>query len=219
MHELAPDVWQVPLARGEGVNAYLVGDILVDAGTKAQARRLLRAVEGRPVRALAVTHAHPGHAGGAGLVQDELGIPLWVGRGDVRALEDGEPELADGPLMRLLGGFLGSFDGRPADRELVEGDELGAGFVALETPGHSPGHLCFWREADGVLLCGDVLAGRSRLRRRPGLHGPPASFTPDPAGNDRAVRRVAGLAPGFIGFGHGPALRDATAALHEHLNK
>ena len=46
--------------------------------------------------------------------------------------------------------------GHPFDRRLREGDEV-AGFTVLETPGHAPGHVAFWREADRVLILGDVL--------------------------------------------------------------
>ena len=219
MEQLAPDVHRIPLGRRDGANAYLVGDVVIDAGTKSQARRLLKAVDGLAVRALALTHAQPANAGGAGYVQDELEVPIWVGRGDVPALEDGDPVLGDTPFMRLFGGFAGSFDGRQADRELAEGDELAAGFVALETPGHSPGHLSFWRASDRVLLCGDVLVGGGGLGRRPGLHAPPRGSTPDPRENLASLRRLAALRPAVIGFGVGPPLGDAADVLHKHLNK
>ncbi len=45
---------------------------------------------------------------------------------------------------------------RRVDRALAEGDEV-AGFRVLDTPGHSPGHVAYWRESDGVLICGDVM--------------------------------------------------------------
>ena len=39
MNQLADDVWQIPLAPRNGVNAYLVGDVLVDAGYIRPGRR------------------------------------------------------------------------------------------------------------------------------------------------------------------------------------
>jgi glyoxylase-like metal-dependent hydrolase (beta-lactamase superfamily II) len=42
------------------------------------------------------------------------------------------------------------------DRGPKEGDEV-AGFRVVEVPGHSPRHIAFWREADGLLIAGDVL--------------------------------------------------------------
>jgi glyoxylase-like metal-dependent hydrolase (beta-lactamase superfamily II) len=43
---------------------------------------------------------------------------------------------------------------------LHDGDELAVGtlrFQVLHTPGHTPGHVCFYEAQAGVLLDGDVL--------------------------------------------------------------
>ena len=63
--------------------------------------------------------------------------------------------------------------GRNVDRVLHEGDEV-AGFTVLEVRGHSPGHLAFWRERDGVLIVGDVINNMNILT---GLPGPPRAAT------------------------------------------
>ena len=42
MNQLAEDVWQIPLFPRNLVNAYLVGDVLVDAGCRSTARRSSR---------------------------------------------------------------------------------------------------------------------------------------------------------------------------------
>jgi glyoxylase-like metal-dependent hydrolase (beta-lactamase superfamily II) len=50
------------------------------------------------------------------------------------------------------------------DMELQDGDELEVGtlrFKVLHTPGHTPGHVCFYEQAEGVLFDGDVLFYRS----------------------------------------------------------
>ena len=51
---------------------------------------------------------------------------------------------------------------RPVDRALREGDEV-AGFTVLDVPGHSPGHLAYWRESDRVVVLGDVFFGINPL--------------------------------------------------------
>ena len=48
----------------------------------------------------------------------------------------------------------------PVGRMLDEGDEVTFGTHTLRiinTPGHTPGGICFYEEADGVLLSGDSL--------------------------------------------------------------
>ena len=62
---------------------------------------------------------------------------------------------ADYWLNRLAMRFWAG-PGRPVDRRLREGDEV-AGFKVLDVPGHSAGHVAFWRESDRVLILGDVL--------------------------------------------------------------
>jgi glyoxylase-like metal-dependent hydrolase (beta-lactamase superfamily II) len=91
---------------------------------------------------------------------------------------------------------------------LGEGDEV-AGFAVLETPGHSPGHVAFWRESDRVLVLGDVLTNVNVASGRRGLHEPLAAFTPDPARNRDSARRLAALEPALVCFGHGPPLRNS----------
>ena len=57
IRRVAEDVFHIPLAPRDGVNAYLLGDIVVDAGTKGSAKRLIKALHGHTVGAHALTHA------------------------------------------------------------------------------------------------------------------------------------------------------------------
>jgi glyoxylase-like metal-dependent hydrolase (beta-lactamase superfamily II) len=95
----------------------------------------------------------------------------------------------------------------PDARRLEEGDEVG-GFTVLDVPGHSPGHVAYWREADRVLVLGDVLNNMDVATGIRGLREPKGIFTPDPARNRRSARRLAALEPALVCFGHGPPLRD-----------
>ena len=78
----------------------------------------------------------------------------------------------------------------------------------LDTPGHSRGHVAFWRESDRVLILGDVLNNMNVHTGIPGLHEPPSMFTTDPARNRESARRLAALRPSLACFGHGAPLRD-----------
>ena len=61
--------------------------------------------------------------------------------------------------------------------DLREGDEV-AGFKVLDVPGHSAGHVAYWRESDRALICGDVFTNMDTITGIPGLHEPKAFFTP-----------------------------------------
>jgi hydroxyacylglutathione hydrolase len=191
------------------INVYLMGDVIVDAGTRHAGRRILRQVRGHPVSALALTHAHPDHQGSCHEVCEAMGIPLWCGASDAEAVEDPGLMLRRLPRNWLTRAICPLMAG-PAHavaRRLREGDEVG-GFTVLETPGHCAGHVSYWRAADRVLLLGDVLANFSLPAGLGGLREPPRLFTPDPAENRRSARRVAALEPALVCFGHGPPLGD-----------
>lgn len=212
MHEIAPDVFQLPLVPRNGINAYVIGDVIVDAGMAGSAKKIVEAVSGRTIRAHALTHAHVDHAGGSRRLVDTLELPLWAPAGDAGDVTSGEPALATTRLRPLLA-FVGGFDGVEVARELREGDEVAAGFVVVELPGHSPGQVGYWREADRVLLTGDVFTNMNLLTTAVGLHLPPNRLTVDPDRNRESARRVATLEPRVVGFGHGPVLRDAAPKL------
>jgi glyoxylase-like metal-dependent hydrolase (beta-lactamase superfamily II) len=54
--------------------AYYVEGVLVDCGPPATARQLLRFLDGRPLHAVAVTHHHEDHSGGAPLLRARRGV-------------------------------------------------------------------------------------------------------------------------------------------------
>jgi glyoxylase-like metal-dependent hydrolase (beta-lactamase superfamily II) len=182
---------------------------LIDAATRQGEKRITRQISGLSLSAHALTHAHPDHQGSSHAICERLGIPLWCGQGDVPAMETPggiSNSQVPGWLNRLQQRFW-TGPPHPVARALVEGDEV-AGFTVLESPGHSAGHVAYWRESDRVLILGDVLNNMNLLTGIPGLHEPPAVFTPDPARNRQSARRLAELRPQLTCFGHGPPLRD-----------
>lgn len=220
MRAIADDVWQLPLFPRDGINAYLIGDLLVDTGIKQSAAKIAGLLDGRSISAIALTHAHPDHAGGMKRLVEQFGVPVWCGAADRTATETGRLELSPRFERLHLGDVAHAavgFDGTPVARALEEGDSLSAGFTVLDTPGHSPGHVSFWRETDRTLICGDVFFNMNPLTTVPGLRQPPTLFSPDPAENRNSERRLASLSPATVGFGHGPVLHDAATKLHDFV--
>jgi hydroxyacylglutathione hydrolase len=180
--------------------------VLIDAGTQTDRKRILSQLAGRTVKAHALTHAHPDHYGSSHAVCEALKVPLWCGENDASVAEGERPAPGKGRLGKLLN-RLPLPKPQHVERHLTEGDEV-AGFTVMETPGHSPGHVAYWRESDRTLICGDVLFNLSLPTLREGLREPYVAFTPDPAKNRDSARRLAELKPNLILFGHGPPLRD-----------
>lgn len=209
MIEIAPNVFQIPVMPRQIINAYLIGSVLIDAGIKSSGKILLKAIGHRKLTAHALTHAHPDHQGASAYIRQTLNLPYWVSAGDKTAAETGNvigPASPRNPIIQFEKKYFAG-EGFPVTRTLKEGDVVEE-FRVIETPGHSAGHICFWRESDGVLIVGDVLRNVNFATTLPELGEPPTMFTPDIPQNRRSIHKVAALHPKVVCFGHGPVLRD-----------
>ncbi len=182
------------------VTVLLVGDgpyVLFDAGYPERVPETLSWVEARAgddLEKLVLTHHHFDHAGGAKAVCERFGVSAYAHPLEMNFLEEEQSGLAVSPLC--------------------EGKVIELGEVLLEvllTPGHSPGHLSFWWEAEKILLGGDNVLF------------PSTTAVVAPKGNLddylESLRRVRGLAPRFIYPGHGPVIEEPIRridALLEH---
>jgi hydroxyacylglutathione hydrolase len=207
--QVADGVFQLGGFPPNGINVFLADGVIFDAATRYAGRRILRQVKDHEVTAHALTHAHPDHQGASHELCEKRGVPLWVGEHDADAAEDpkliGERQPDHWLTQLYYRRWTGP--GHPVARKLVEGEEVGS-FRVLFTPGHSAGHVVYWREADRVLIVGDVLCNMDTLTGIPGLQEPKPFFTPDPARNRESVRKLAPLEPRVVLFGHGAPLKD-----------
>jgi len=210
MKLLAPNLYQISDLLPNAINMFIIeaagGDVLVDAGTRWARRKLLRLLAGRRLSLIALTHVHPDHQGAAAALCEQFACPLACHAADRPAMEGREPMQ---PRTRFIRFSSGCFSGPPhaVSRELRDGDDV-AEFRVIESPGHTPGHLIFFRESDRVAIVGDVLNNMNVLTTIPGLHQPPNIFTWNPEENRRSIRKLVALRPELVCFGHGPPLRD-----------
>ncbi|MFT4036145.1 MAG: MBL fold metallo-hydrolase [Patulibacter sp.] len=211
MQTIADGVILLPLAPRFGLNAYLLGEsVLVDTGMPFHHGRIRRLLEGRRIDRIVLTHAHIDHAGTVARTSADHGAEVMCGAADLADLAAGvSPPIRLGQLLNPVQRALVRY--RPLRAvALQEGDEVGAGFVAVATRGHTPGHMALWRESDRVLIAGDALFGVS-TRLRTGVFAPPWADRPDPESCRRSIRLLAALRPDTIVFGHGPPLVTDTA--------
>ena len=202
METVAPDVHRIALLPRDGLNAYLVGDVLVDAGLARSADTIIEELGDRTVSKHVATHAHIDHVGGSAKVVAALGLDgLAVGTVDAAAVRAGRPVAKHGAVGRAIARG-GHFAPVGVTRELREGDEVGPGFRVLDAPGHTPGQIVLWRPLDRLLIAGDVLTNMF------GVHEPPGILNVDPDRNRESVRKLAALEPAMVAFGHGQVLRD-----------
>ena len=116
----------------------------------------------KPITA-AATHIHWDHIGGHRF------FPCFYAHEKELDWLNGSFPLPDAAVRKMLSecelpdGFkldeYSIFQGRPS-KLLGDGDEIqlgGRSVTVIHTPGHSPGHMCFWEAARGYLFTGDLV--------------------------------------------------------------
>lgn len=183
----------------DGTRNYLVGGdraVLLDPGPagEGQRERTRRLAEGRRVTAVALTHAHGDHAGGAAGLADELGVPLVASAGTLRRLGVEGRAVVEGDVL-------------PVDPPGPAGDGED-GLRVLETPGHAADHLAYWWPAPRVAFTGDLLMGSGSA-----MVGHPDGHMGDYLAS---LEELASLRPRRIYPGHGDPVDDPAARLEAY---
>lgn len=227
MEQIAPDTWRLSEYRHwEETHCYLLlgrdRGLVIDTGLGiGDIREPLEALTDMPLTAVA-THVHWDHVGGhrhfPAFYAHALELP-WLQGAYPQPVEAVRAMVAD--RCRLPEGFdvnaYQLFQGTPAAL-LADGDEIGLGgrsLRVLHTPGHSPGHMCFYEADRGWLFTGDLV-----------YRGELLAFFPstDPAAYLQSLERTAALPVKRVLPGHHdpdpppeivPRMRDAFRRLRD----
>lgn len=137
-----------------------------------------------------VTHRHFDHYEGAPKIKAATGARLGAHPDDAAELTE---------LLKT-----------PPDDLLNDGDVLPVGGLHLEvinTPGHTPGHLCFYLREDRALFSGDHIMGRGTV-----VVGPPEG---DMIQYLASLRRLLDYDLDLIVSGHGPLITEPKKRIQE----
>jgi glyoxylase-like metal-dependent hydrolase (beta-lactamase superfamily II) len=218
------------------VNVYLVDEdplTLIDTGPNLPEslealRDSLNAVGRRvaDLERIVLTHVHEDHSGLANKLQQESGAAIFAHPWEADRLRDFEDYHLYVPLLeragvppavievfrkgylaiRRLGDELQDIEG------LEDGDQVDfdrCSFSVVHTPGHTPGSICLFREADRLLIAADTVL--KNITPNPVL-------SPDPFDQRRrfpslgeylvSLARLRSLAPTVVKGGHGSDVDD-----------
>ena len=90
MKEVAKNVYQIALFPRNGINCYVIDDILIDAGLRSSSSKILKAVKNSKITKHVLTHAHADHQGSSSIVCNALNIPLWTSTLEKENTESGK---------------------------------------------------------------------------------------------------------------------------------
>jgi len=190
------------------INTYLIEDFIINAGIRSSSKIILKSLANKSVSVHALTHAHADHQGSSKAICIGLNIPLWCSEQEKPQAETGNATEEYPKQNHIITKFQKRFwavDGYKVTKTIKENYFLGE-FRLIETPGHSSGHLSFFREKVAVLIVGDTVVNMNLLTTMAGLHEPPGLFTLDRERNIKSIKKLASLNPKILCFGHGPVL-------------
>lgn len=173
---------------GGTTNAYLLDGLLVDPAARTDALDAAVDAADPPVAAVAVTHAHPDHAGAVAAYAASTGATVVARAGHADRFAEAT--------------------GVAPDETVVPGETVGDTAVrVVDTPGHAPDHVGFAApsraSAPSALCCGDLAVGTGSVA----VAAPDGDLDAYLA----SLRRVRDAGYDRLLPGHGPPISDPRA--------
>lgn len=159
------------------VNSVLIGDeergyILVDTGLPETWTQLDHQLRGflvhNKLRGVVLTHLHPDHCGAAAQLLRECAAWLAYHENEnltrmyPSLLLDSAPHWLPAPVLDAVRGFADAMKTTPYPSKYLVGgtflhEDADGPWLALHTPGHTPGHICIYNPETSTLVSGDHL--------------------------------------------------------------
>ena len=201
---LALEVIEIPnngFMSDQPTNATIVGAhevYVIDPGDAAGVAAIQEALgrrDGVRVKAIVLTHGHPDHATAAPELKRIYDCPVML-----------NPK--ERPILRQ---FLSWSD---IDADLTGGMTLpieNGELRALDTPGHSPGHIALYEPVSRTLIAGDLVSGHGTVGIFP-PHGKMTEYFD-------SLERMQRLNPAVIIPGHGPTMTQPPDIFAQYIER
>jgi len=139
--------------------------VVIDPG--ADGDFILNELKDLDVKAILATHGHLDHIGQVGYLKEKLNTPFYMNKKD--------EFLINNEIFPNFAYIVKAVKCPSPDFDVKDDDVLKFGnleFQVIETPGHTPGSVCFFNEKEKIIFVGDALfkgsVGRTDL---PGGNG------------------------------------------------
>ncbi|WP_096154239.1 MULTISPECIES: MBL fold metallo-hydrolase [Bacillus] len=214
--------------------------VLVDAGMPHSKEHIKEKLEerygkGTKPACILLTHGHFDHVGSLAELLEEWQVPVYAHLEEMpyltgkRNYPEANTDAHGGIVPKIapmfpnhgvdLSGYV-----QPLPDDYSVPNLLGWNWV--HTPGHTPGHVSFFRESDGLLIAGDAFVTVRQeslwkvLVQKQEISGPPKYFTFDWVHAKSSIEKLAALNPQVAVTGHGLPMtgEELTHSLQKLIN-
>ncbi|PBB05526.1 MULTISPECIES: MBL fold metallo-hydrolase [Salimicrobium] len=199
------------------------GWVLIDAGMPNSSDDIINRAEetfgkDNPPEAIVLTHGHFDHVGSIVELVEYWNVPVYAHERELPFLRGEKAYMK--PDSSVQGGAVAKLSGLFPKDPVDLGDKVyplpqdgSVPFLEewewIHTPGHTPGHVSFFRKSDQALIAGDAFTTVKQenlmdvTMQKKDISGPPRYFTPDWKAAHTSVRRLRDLNPARAITGHG----------------
>ncbi|MED4073383.1 MBL fold metallo-hydrolase [Priestia endophytica] len=234
--EVTPDLYSYTT---QIVNVCFIGGkgeefVLVDAGMPGSAQRIISEIENRfgsnaRPKAILLTHAHFDHVGALLELLHHWDVPVYAHKAELPYLQ-GEKDY-ERPDQTVEGGMVVKMSPLFPTESINISSRVSPlhddGSIPelpewewIHTPGHTEGHVSFFRQRDRALIVGDAFITTKQenlfdvITQKLEISGPPRYLTTDWKAAKKSVEHLASLHPEVAITGHGKPVEGKWLAEH-----
>lgn len=217
MKQISEHVWSLKTWMLIPIHVWVVVDedgvTLVDAGLSMMTKGILKFIDqlqAGPLKRIVLTHGHSDHVGAVKKIVEATQVPVYAHRIEIPYMEGNLPYPGRKKATPLVAKNLAQ-----ALPEDDQGNNISiGGLTPYLTPGHSPGHVVYFHEQDGVLLAGDLFTSKKGK-----LYRPMPMFTADMKEAVKSSSIVGKLQPKRLEVCHGDSVLLPADHLDEYIQK
>lgn len=229
MLQIVPNLYLLEGLRASNVYLLVSSEVLtlVDSGMAGESAKIIdQLAQGgftlSDLRQIFLTHAHGDHTGSAAELARLSGAEVLAHKDEVPYIEQTVvPRSQVRRFLTRLGGLLFKQPACKVDVVLADGDMIpnSGGYIAVHTPGHTPGSLSLYHPLRHILICGDALFNRHPVTGKVGLQEPPAMVTQDPSQAHASIEKLAKLEVEVLLCGHGKPILEKAGEQIKNLER